>query len=238
MKSRPTVHANRESLFLGIYTLPDAARILELPLAKLRRWVGSAAKVAGVAVCEDSTPYGLSNQGVYGAGIEKHLDFLALIELFTIYQLREAGVSFPEIRAARSDLMQEFQTTHPFALKGLLSDGRKIATELKDSSQYLILNDQGQRGFEAVLKHFFLHIDFEQASQLAERYYPCGKEASVVVDPRISFGRPTVTGTAIATETLQSLFNGGETPEIIAGQFEISEKAVRDALAFESRRAA
>lgn len=217
--------------------MPDAARILGLPLPKLRRWADLEVSLEGV-VCEDATPYGLSKEGIRGKGIETHLDFLSLIELFTIYQLREAGVRFPEIRAARSELTEEFQTTHPFALKGLLLDGRKIATELTDTSHLLILNDQGQRAFGAVLKDFYTRIDFEQASQLAERYYPCGKDAAVVVDPRISFGRPVIKGTAIATETLQALANGGEPPELIAEQYEISEASVRDALEFEISRVA
>lgn len=236
MTSTSTVQAHTRSIFQGIYTVPDVSHILGLPLVKLRRWVNVISSVGGV-VSEDVTSYGLSKKSIHGQAREKHVDFLTLIELFTICQLRDAGVRFAEIRAARNELKEEFQTDHPFALRGLLSDGRKIAKEVSQAD-LLILNAQGQRGFGAVLKDFFERIDFEQASQLAGRYYPCGKESAVVVDPRISFGRPVVKGTAIATETLLSLYRGGETPELIAAQFEIEESAVRDALTFETGKVA
>lgn len=146
-------------------------------------------------------------------------------------------MSFREIRAARGELQSEFETEHPFALEGLLSDGKKLVKELNES-EYLLLNAQGQRGFSSVLKDFFKRIDFEESSKLARRYHPCGRDSFVVVDPRISFGRPTIEGTGIATETLLSLFRGGETTELIAQQFEIEESFVRDALDFETGQAA
>lgn len=227
------------SLFHGIYTLPDAAHILHVPAFKLRRWLDTEAPVphAEGVLAETATFYGISKVGIRGEAHQKHVDFLTLIELFTIYQLREAGVSFPEIRVVRSELQEEFSTEHPFALKGLLSDGRKIAREI-NQRDLLLLNAQGQRGFSAVLEDFFKRIDFEESSKLASRYHPCGRESAVVVDPRISFGRPVLEGTAIATETLLSLYKGGETPELIAEQFEIGEAAVQDALNFENWQAA
>ena len=237
MTQTDTPHPSSPSLFQGIYTLPDAARILQLPLPKLRRWVGAADGSSGADVGRKAPPYGVTPTDIRGSGRDKHIDFLTLIELFTIYQLRKMSVGFREIRAAHSELQGKFETHHPFALKGLLSDGQKIVKEL-DHEAYLILNDQGQRGFRAVLEDFFTQIDFAQASRLAERYYPLGKDASVVVDPRVSFGRPVVRDTAIATETLFSLYKGGETEEFIANEFEIEESEVCDAVRFETRQAA
>lgn len=237
MKSSTQSPARLKPSFLGIYTLPDVAHILNVRAAKLRRWLDTEATVPAGAVAEDATPYGLSKAGIRGEAQEKHVDFLTLIELFTIYQLREVGVTFPEIRVARHELQEAYASPYPFALKGLLSDGRKIAKEV-NQSDLLLLNAQGQRGFGAVLKNFFKRIDFEESTELAKRYHPCGRESAVVVDPRISFGRPVLEGTAIATETLLSLYKGGEAPELIAEQFEIEESAVHDALSFETDKAA
>ncbi len=231
-----TTQSPSKSIFQGIYTIPDAAHILRLPLAKLHRWLKKA-DVEGV-MCRESTPYGLSKAGIYGEGIERHINFLSLIELFTIDKLRQFGIGFAEIRAVRSELSEEYKVEYPFALKGLLSDGRKIVKELSKPDEYLILNTQGQRGFRSILKDFFTRIDFEQTSQLAECYYPHGKEAAIVVDPRISFGRPTIKGTAIAIETLEVLSKGGEPPSLIAEQYAIRESDVQEALRFATAQAA
>ena len=232
-----SAQAPRKSIFQGIYTIPDAAHILKVPLVKLRRWLKTEAEAEEV-ICQESTRYGLSKTGINGEGTERHINFLSLIELSTIYRLRDSGIGFVEIRAVRSELSKKYKTEYPFALKGLLADGRKIAKELDKPNDYLLLNAQGQRGFKPILKDFFTRIDFEETSQLAGCYYPCGKEASIVVDPRISFGRPTIKGTAIAVETLKALSKGGEPPNQIAEQYEIKESDVEQALEFAIPQAA
>ena len=221
------------TLGTGIYTLPDAARILGLRLSKLRRWL----KGSEEGMVRDAPGrYGVTAFGIEGTGREKHMDFLSLIELYTVMRLREWGVSFSTIRRAREDLARRLRVDHPFAVQTLFIDGARLLTE--DNDLQYELGTNGQIAMRSVLEPFLQRIDFEDSTQLAQRFYPQGREHHVVVDPHRSFGRPVVSNTSITTEAIASLFKGGESIEALTLQFDLNEPQVRDALSFENCLAA
>lgn len=214
---------------LGIYLLPDAARILRVPLTSLRLWVSGRASESN----ERHFPAGslLSK----GTKADKHLDFHTLIELFTIAQLRARGVSMTVIRNARQELSMRLQTPHPFALEGLMTSGRTLIKSLNEEV-LLELGTNGQTAFCKVIQPFCERLDFAKRSSLASRYYPLGREKPIIVDPSHAFGRPVIDGTNITTEAILSLLRGGEAVEDIAESFEIDPQAVLAAQAFEQRK--
>ena len=216
------------TLSTGIDTIPDAARILGLPLSRLRRWL----KDSEAGMVEDAPArYGMTALGIEGKGREKHMDFLSLIELYTIMRLRELGVSFNTIRRAREDLAARIGVAHPFATQSLFVDGAKVLTE-NDSLHYE-LGTNGQIAICKVLEPFWRKVDFETSTQMAECFHPQGRDRHVVVDPRRSFGRPVVSDTSITTEALASLYRGGESVEGLTQQFRLNESEIQDALEFE-----
>lgn len=217
------------TLSTGIYTIPDAARILGFSLPKMRRWL-KGSDAAG-SVEESPARYGINSMGIEGEGAQKHMDFLSLIEIYTVIRLRELKVSFPTIRRAWADLAQRLGVEHPFAAQSLFVDGAKLLTE--NDNLYYELGTNGQIAIRKVLEPFLNKVDFETTTHIAERLHPLGRESHVVVDPRRAFGRPIVSGTAVTTEALASLYRGGETSESLAQQFELSEMAIQDALKFE-----
>lgn len=141
------------------------------------------------------------------------------------------------VRQARAELMERFQTPHPFALEGLMTSGRTLVKSLNDEI-LLELGSRGQTAFSKVLEPFCASLDFDQASSLASRYFPLGKHHPVVVDPRRAFGRPVIEGTNLTTETIMSLLRGGEAVENVAESFQIPLDAVLSAKAFEQQKAA
>jgi uncharacterized protein (DUF433 family) len=213
----------QSKLALGAYTVPDAAWLLGLPLPKLRAWV------LGRGVAEAL--------GHRGTGKDRTLDFYTLIELFTIGQLRAHGVSWPTLRKARAELMERFQTPHPFALEGLLVDGHRLLKELGDET-LLELGSGGQTAFEKVIAPFCRRLDFDAATKLVSRFYPEGPEYGVVIDPHHAFGRPVISGTNITTEALACLIRGGEKIEDVAQDFRLEPEQVENAWEFERRLAA
>jgi uncharacterized protein (DUF433 family) len=214
---------NISSLSSGIYTLPDAAHLLGMPLPKLRSWLLGKNEVDAL--------------GYRGSRKDRSFSFYTLIELFTIGQLRSAGLSLQTLRKARLELISRFETAHPFALEGLLHNGRQLLKELGDDS-LLELGSGGQTAFEKVMAPFCQRIDFDATSKLASRFYPIGKESKVVIDPRHSFGRPVIDGTNITTEALACLIRGGEALEDVAQDFQLDPTDVEDAWEFEQRIAA
>ncbi|MDX6767536.1 MAG: DUF433 domain-containing protein [Candidatus Methylacidiphilales bacterium] len=225
------------TLSSGAYTLPDAARLLGLPLARLRSWVRgtSLRPVEGSVASSRRLPAG--EFSTRGEGRDRHFNFFTLIELFSIAQLRGHGVSMTTLRQARKELGSRFQTPYPFALQGLMTDKRRLLKEM--GHQVLLeLGSGGQVAFEALIGPFCHRIDFDASTRLAARYFPMGRDHQIVVDPRHAFGRPVVCGTNITTEALASLIKGGEKIEDIADDFRLDPGAVQEAWRFETRQAA
>jgi uncharacterized protein (DUF433 family) len=214
----------------GVYLVPDAARILRLPLSVLRSWVSGRRD-------EGRRHFPAGEFASEGHGLDRHFGFLSLIELFTIAQLRKRGVPMATIRRDRAELIQRYQTAHPFALEGLMTSGKTLMKTLGDDV-LLELGTRGQTAFSKVLEPFCASLDFDQASSLASRYFPLGREHPVVVDPRRAFGRPAIEGTNLTTESIMTLLRGGEAVENIAESFRITPEAVLAAKAFEQQKAA
>ncbi|MFN5767456.1 MAG: DUF433 domain-containing protein, partial [Pseudanabaena sp.] len=53
------------------------------------------------------------------------------------------------------------------------------------------------------------------------------------IDPRISFGRPTIAGTGIPTDVIVSRYNGGDEIEAIADDYNCTPDQVYAAIWFE-----
>ncbi len=214
----------------GVYLVPDAARILRLPVAVLRSWVCGR-------MDDDRRHFPAGEFATNGTGADRHFGFHSLIELFTIAQLRARKIPMATVRQARAELMERFQTAHPFALEGLMTSGKTLLNALGDDI-LLELGTRGQTAFGKVLEPFCAGLDFDQASALASRYFPLGRQHPVVVDPRHAFGRPVIDGTNLTTEAVMSLLNGGEAVENIAESFRVAPPAVLAAKAFEQQKAA
>ena len=169
-----------------------------------------------------------------GSGRDLFFGFLTLIELFTIYQLRCRGVSMHTLREAKAELARQFNTAHPFALRGLLTDCDKLLMQLGNDT-LLELGTGGQTAFETVLSAFCSKLDFDTVSNCASRFYPEGRESGIVVDPWHAFGKPTVNGTNITTEAIASLLRAGEDPQAIAHDFGLTSRQVEDVQRFEHK---
>jgi len=59
---------------------------------------------------------------------------------------------------------------------------------------------------------------------------PREQPRSVVIDPRVSFGRPVIAGTGIPTAVLAGQFKAGGTVPVLAKEYGADEEAVWDAI--------
>jgi len=226
-----SIASKHHPLASGAYTLPDAARLLGLPLARIGAWVRGTAEVSGPR----RLPVGAFTSRAEGR--DRYVDFYTLIELFTVAELRRLGVSMKTLKANRTELSERFSTAYPFALRGLLTDGRRLLKELGEQV-LLELGSGGQSAFESVVGPFCHRLDFDASSELASRYFPLGRNIPVVVSPSHAFGRPVIAGTNLPTETIASLVRGGESLDDIAADYQLSREEVDHAWRFEERRAA
>lgn len=215
----------KPGLGLGAFSVPDISLILGIPQGKVRRMLNQVwDERLGVELFGDTFSITI--------GEHKFVNFYVLIELYVYFELRDLKVSSQKIIKTRHAMRKDLGTEHPFAMANLLTHGKKIWYEFKDS----IVDADGSRqtNFERMVRDYAKKIDFN-GNDLAVRYWPMGKNHQVVVDPQHQFGMPTIANTNINTHTLRSMFRSGESPEVLAEMFDIPLNAVKDALTFHGR---
>lgn len=212
----------------GIYTVPDVAFILGLPAGKVRRWLNEF---------WDSRLAEKDNKYSWGEGRDKATNFYTLMEFYVFYQLRELNVSTNRILTAHEDIASQLNTPYPFASSKMLTDGKNILFTMEDGT--VVKADKSkQAAFKEIIKNFCKKIEFSEAD-IAERFYPMGKDKKIIVDPHHQFGQPVIEDTNILAETVFDLYQAGESPEFISRLYQLKVKEVEDAIAlFTPKRAA
>jgi uncharacterized protein (DUF433 family) len=208
----------------GIYLVKDVAKILHLDYAKTNRWIvgywGSG--------LDDNTQYTFGDVG------NRAINFFSLIEFYTFFKLREKGVSSTDIKKLHKELSQVFNTPYPFAkANDFFVDGRKLKTFVYYGhlDNVIKLDKKHQISFRFIEK-FLDKIEFDD-NNIATRFFPLAKSKNIVVDPKYQFGQPIIFGTNIKTQTLFSLYKGGETLEDIGSLYNLSVDKVQDAITFQ-----
>jgi uncharacterized protein (DUF433 family) len=214
---------NKAQLGSGIYTVPDIARLLNIPNYKANRWLKYWNKWLGEKFHESYS---------WEIGNSKAVNFRALVEFYVFYQFAEAGVNTKEILKTHEVLSAKFHTKVPFAdariIKRLNSDGSKVFIKAK-SGPLVVLDGSDQSAF-GFIKTFFKKLDFD--GPVASRLWPMGKNKSIVCDPKRQFGQPVIDNTNIFPETIYQLHLGGETNKMIAALYDLSIKQVNNAIEF------
>jgi len=75
-----------------------------------------------------------------------------------------------------------------------------------------------------------LEFDYEDGG-VAVKWHLAGRQSLVLIDPRVAFGAPTVSG--IPTWILKGRYQAGESIEDIKDDFRIDDTAIKDAWNFE-----
>lgn len=213
----------------GIYSIPEAAAILNMPVSKVRRWVKKYWELEFLQGADASYTWGERR--------EKAFHFLTLIEIIAVDSFREIGVSFSKIKLAHSKLSNILETNYPFAHAELMTDGKRIFHQYLEES-LLEVDEKQQFSFTQLVAPYCQKIDFQDKTQLAERFWPLGKDHEIVVDPHHSFGQPVIKGTNTTVETIYSMLNAGESPDFVASIYDLNLNAVEDVMSFMKRNAA
>lgn len=176
------------------------------------------------------TTYSFGDKG------NKAIDFLTLMEFYTFYQLRKNGVSVKKIIKAHDEIGKAYNTRFPFALsKKISSEQKKVWYEYLD--EMICADGKHQLAFKKVIEPFLAKIEFDD-SNLATRFSPLGNGRYVVVDPKIQFGEPVVSGTRVTASTIIRLIRGGERKEHIALLYGLPNAAIDDVEEFYAKQAA
>lgn len=218
-------------LSAGIYTIPQAARLLSVHPERLRFWVcGRHTLQSGPIIERDIN------------AIDYHvaLSFVNLIEVRFINAFAKLGVKVRSIRHMAEEARRILNHKHPFATRMIFrTDRQKIYIETAEKTGDRKLYDlKGKNwGIYDVLVDALTKDVIYGPSGLAEGWYPRKELApDVVLHPKVAFGQPVLEESGVPTETLYDAYVAeGEDYESVARWFDISKRQVMQAVNFQVR---
>lgn len=217
----------RYDIGTGLYTPQEAAGMMPgLSASRIARWTRGTQYRDRTGTCRTVEP--IVRRPGAAAG-DTLLTFRELIEVHLVHLFLRAGVSFQEVRLASSILAERLGSEHPFVYRRLRTDGKRIFADLEEGTLETLRN--GQLVFTDVIAPYLRNLDYDP-DDYACRWYPLGRERSVVVDPRRAFGQPTTTR-GIPTSVLAGDVAAGQSVADVAWCYDVPESVVRDALTFE-----
>lgn len=210
-------HNIKPKLGEGIYTKRDVADILNLPYAKVSRYMDEF--------------WEAYTFGIDGA---KMVNFKTLIEFYTFFILRKNGLSAQRIKKIHTLIATELNTRYPFAIKLHLDKKKAVFYEHLDN----LIKADGKKQFDIkpLLVDFLNKVEFNE-EDIADRYFPLENSKLVVVDPKMQYGQPTITGTGIKAKIINAFIEGGESKETICRIYNLNMEQVNDAILYFNKAA-
>ncbi len=220
MQVKQDVAPWRRRLYLPAYRVGDAGRYADVPAQTVSRWhFGRGRKTAALP----------------GHSRRQDLSYLELVEVAFVATFRGLGVSLQRIRRARDYAAQVLKSEYPFAEYSWLTEGHQVLLDLRtvegDSSigSLIAADSQGQVAWKDIVSDRFYQFDYDNG--LALIWHLAGRRSPVVIDPRVCFGAPSVSG--VPTWTLKGRWDAGESVPEMQDDYGLSEDDVRYGLLFE-----
>lgn len=221
-------------LSTGIFTVADAAALVQATPRQVRGWVTGYHDHAGPLI-ENELGW-----------IENRLafSFRNLMELRFAATFVRAGVKLQRIRKIMVEVRRSLRHPHPFATNIVFkTDGKKIVGEIARQNGVTVAYDLETQNYElhpVILGSLADDVEYDPLGD-AVAWRPRSDVApNVIIDPRIAFGRPTLRQSGIPTRAIAQAARAEQSVAAVAAWYEITETQVREALKFETqlRRAA
>lgn len=161
------------------------------------------------------------------------ISFHDLIDTLVVGQLREAGLPLQYLRKIHAALLAEFEVSHPFCWKKLLTDGKRVFIHAADElgEEHLKELRSRQHAFPEILGPVLRRVEYDPTSLLAKRW---NIAHGVIIDPGRQRGKPVVESSGIPTAVLDAAYKAnGNDAETVAYWYGITQEEVSLAVTFE-----
>ena len=210
------------------YGLAEAAHYLRIPLATLRSWVRGRHYPT-----ERGKQFFKPVIELPDAKLAS-LSFINLVEAHVLDAIRrEHNIPLPKVRVALDYVKRQFGSQHPLAEHEFQTDGAALL--LSRFEKLIVVSEAGQLAMKEMLAAHLCRVEHD-ATGLAARLYPFTRKRGadepkiIVIDPWISFGRPTITGTGIATSIVAERYKAGESTDELAQDYGCERNYVEEAV--------
>jgi uncharacterized protein (DUF433 family) len=220
---------------IGYYTAPDAARLLNIPVRSVRRWLGGY-EYTREGETQHIDPLWKSQIPSDDGEIE--LGFRDLIELRFVGAFIDAGLGLKTIRHCLAYARECVDDDRPFSTRRFQTDGRTIFLESVNSAgdEHLLDLRKRQYAIKAMLERTFKDLDID--NDTVSRWRPYKGKQSIIIDPELVFGQPTTAIYNVPTIALAQAVIAEGSDRAVSKLFEVPLSIVRDAVAFEELLAA
>jgi uncharacterized protein (DUF433 family) len=218
-----------------MYTSAMAARLTKLSATRVRRWLKGYRFSYEARGGETRR---VQMRPVVERPVEKdsYASFLDLIDILFVKQFVDHGVSLQRVRKALEEA-QELLGGYHFAQRTFFTSGKSIYLQIRDEADALLeLLSGGQWVIAPFVKELATQVDFHDTSGLAERWYPMGRNGLIVLDPRVSFGTPTIVDRGVETANVFDLYAAeSENVDAVSWWMKLRPEEVRAAVEYEQK---
>ncbi len=210
-----------------LYSISEAARLLDVPGQTLRRWVDGWT-VRGVEYPPVIRPA--------RTGLEA-VTWGEFVEAGFLRGYRNKRVPLQRMRPFIERARTEFAVPYPLAHFKPLIDNKKLVYALQkdsglDDELFLVRAEGDQLLWATPVREFLEQVEFSPETDAVVRLHPLGRGSPVAIDPEVSFGIPQIRG--LRTELIAESFAAGGIEEA-AEAWGMSPAEVDAALAWENR---
>jgi hypothetical protein len=219
---------------MAMYQSSEAGRLIGLSTTRVRRWL------KGYNYYYGSDMHHI--RPVLNRPKEKesssYASFFDLIDLLFAKQFLDNGISLQRLRKALNEATNVLGTNH-FARETFFSDGKNIYLKVrKHDGNLLQLLSGGQWVIAPIILQLAKQIEFDHRTGFARRWIPQIGGGLIILDPLISFGRPSIRK-GIDTASIYDLYIAeGESVARVCSWMKLSPTEVRAAVSFETAIAA
>ena len=220
---------------MSAYSIAEAAGYLRIPVSTLRAWLlGQRYTVGDQAKFFKPVIEIADRKG-------RQLSFIKLVEAFVLAGIRrEHEIPLPKVRKAVDYLRRTFSTRRPLADEQFETDGVDLFVEKMGA--IIGATQEGQIQLREVIRDRLERVrrDPKGVPEKIVLFRAAGnrsESADVVIDPRLSFGRPVLDGLGVRTAVLAERFDAGDDIDLLAREYAVPPEAIQNAIRCERRAA-
>lgn len=213
------------------YSIKDASRYLNIPYVTLKTWLNGR-KYSTKSGDKEFLPI-----------IERpnpenpQLSFTNIIEAHMLRVIRTIhNIPLDKVRLALDYISNQFDTKHPLAIKQFSTDGVDLFIE--ELEHLINVSRSGKLTMKKVFTNLLTRVEWDNHN-FATRLYPeinnINDNKILTIDPYVSFGKPTITGTGVPTKIIVELYDAGDSMEDIAEDYDCQINQIEEAIRFESQ---
>ncbi len=201
----------------AVYSGPQAAHYAGVPYATVRSWIGE---------------YGLISPPE-----PNRLSFNNLAEAHVLKSMRTVHkLSLQGIRRALKELRRIRETDHPLLDETFETDGVSLC--IHENEQVYNLNKSSQQEFREFVALYLHRIERDRQGKAVRLYPFVTRDAAqdpknISISPEVSFGRPVLTGTSVATAVIAGRFAARDSVTELAREYRVAESVLEDAIRWE-----